>query len=818
MYLSNKQHSKLRTVVMDFEIPYRAYVSTEILNAYPTAIAFTDAIASKIGLEDQYIGFNSFSSEFGKIKANSEKIYSLLKEVKSSIGKTIQEEEISIPFVSQINTLLLIFNELFRTYIDRFYDLNSFWEKAKKFHYVRNKLSHPGCKTLEKNDMEIVIEFINISNQFLKKQDGEFYWLETAEGIEKQLVALETMPFEIPIEINNFGEMPFSETKLVRREKEIDELKKFIYGKVGALRKKNSYCLFGYGGVGKTVLVLETIKSVVRDVIDETTINGYRPSFILFFSAKKVELSISSTSGVIEEVKIKNAFSDCDTLKKAIYSYLEISDFSNFEKHGLIVIDNFETLTNEERNKIREFIEYESPSQIQYIITSRNEEMFDERKYLSGFNDMEGCSQFISEYLEENGLNLQLSKEEMKNLLDITKGNTLVLVLSIKRLEQKFDTIRGLTADLSRVATVKKIGHELQSLPANGYEIISEYMFKNTFEEVEKVFEESAATMYALLKILAVYPSNFVDIYTLGMLSKCSYQEIEPILTMLCKYLIIEKKNNEYGLNEFAEKYIIFRFLPDKESYLILSNEIASSTRQIKTELRNLQDQIENNKGLRNIISDWAINTEGDRIAAAKIYKLYGETRIDCNKGGFFVRTAYEQVIKTFAEIERSTMHPYVKYQKARILRMLSDTKSLEEDLASEIKNAYQECIWIIKTNILYSAIRRTKTYASILWLFGMQLQSLEEDRLDVSKYFEESYEVFNDLKIRDDEFYQCVSYMGRNYLEIYKETKIVAYLRQARKMSELLFNERHKYNNTVKGFATALRNELKQYIPSLGK
>jgi len=395
--------------------------------------------------------------------------------------------------------------------------------------------------------------------------------------------------------------------------------------------------------------------------------------------------------------------------------------------------------------------------------------------------------------------------------------NTLVLVLSIKRLEQKFDTIQGLKADLSRVATVSKIGQELQSLPANGYEIISEYMFKNTFEEVEAVFEESSATMYALLKILAVYPSNFVDIYTLGMLSKYSYQEIEPILTMLCKYLIVEKKNNEYGLNEFAEKYIIFRFLPDKESYLKLSTEIASSTGQIKRELRGLQDQIETNGGLRNIISDWGIITEGDRIAAAKVYKLYGQTRIDCSKGKFFVESAYEEVTKTFAEIERSTMHPYVKYQKARILRMLSDTGYFKEDLFSAIKNAYQECIWIIKTNILYSTIRKTKTYASILWLFGMQLQMLKENRLDISRYFEESYEVFNDLGIRDEEFYQCVSYMGRNYLEIYKETRIVAYLRQARQMSELLYNERHKYNATVRNFATGLRNELKQYIPNLG-
>lgn len=815
MYLSNKQHSQLRTVVMNFEVPYRAFVAAEILNKYSTENDFENAIIAKAGLIGKYASFGSFSSEFGKIRAKTKYVYTLLKNVKESIGKVIQTNEIEVPFVSQINMLVLIFNELYQDYINRFFDAYSFWEKAEKFHYVRNKLSHPGCKTLEKSDMDLAVEFIDISNNFLRK-NNLYYWLETAETIEKQSVALKTSSLVIPIEIANFDEMPFSESKLVCREQEIDELKKFVYGKEGALRKKSSYCLFGYGGVGKTVLVLETVKNIVRDIIDNTTINNYAPSFILFFSAKKLELNISSTSGGIERLEIKNAFSSFETLQKRIFSCLRINNFIGFDKTGLIIIDNFETLSQEERDRIREFIEYESPTQIQYIITSRNEEMFAERKCLSGFTDKESCKIFISEYLIENNLNLKLSQEDMDNLLDITKGNTLVLVLSIKRLEQKFDTILGLKTDLTRIATVKKIGEELNSLPANGYEIISEYMFKNTFEELEKVFIDSSIAIYALLKILAVYPGKYVDIYTLSMLSKRSYQEIEPIMTMLCKYLIIEKKNNEYGLNEFAEKYIIFRFLPDKESYLSLSNEIETSTRQIKTELHNLEEQIQNNDGLRKIISDWAIITEGDRIAAAKAYKLYGETRVDCRKGRFFVESAYENIKRTFTEIERSTMHPYVKYQKARILRMISDSKFLQEDLTAEIKNAYQDCIWIIKTNVMYSAIRKTKTYASILWLFGVQLQILQEDRLEISRYFEESYETFNDLEIRDEEFYQCVSYMGRNYLEIYKESKIVTYLRQAKAMSDILLNERHKYNMKVKGFASSLRNELRLYICNL--
>lgn len=111
MYLSNKQHSQLRTLVMNFEIPYRAFVAMEILKKYPTDIEFENAIVSKSSLSSVYASFSTFSSEFGKIKANAKYIYSLLKNVKNSIGQSVQKDEINIPFISQIN-IFETFNDL----------------------------------------------------------------------------------------------------------------------------------------------------------------------------------------------------------------------------------------------------------------------------------------------------------------------------------------------------------------------------------------------------------------------------------------------------------------------------------------------------------------------------------------------------------------------------------------------------------------------------------------------------------------------------------------------------------------------------------
>lgn len=177
-------------------------------------------------------------------------------------------------------------------------------------------------------------------------------------------------------------------------------------------------------------------------------------------------------------------------MKNGILQYLNISSFEGYKGQGLIVIDNYETIDENEKEKINDFIEYGSPIGIQYIITSRQEEPFAERHCLKGFNDEASCSNFLSEYIKENSMVIELSDDDKRKLFEMSKGNTLVLVLCLKRLDLKLDTISGINADLSKGATLQSINKELTNLPANGYEIISEYMFKNTFGDIEKIFSD----------------------------------------------------------------------------------------------------------------------------------------------------------------------------------------------------------------------------------------------------------------------------------------------------------------------------------------
>ena len=115
MFLSNKQHTQLRTLVMDFEVPYRTYVANEIVGKYRTPESFAIELTNRDAQTSQYNVFSKFSSIYGKIKSNPNKIYEILKDSKQAGEKKIVEDDIDVPFVSQLNILVLVFSDLFQS-------------------------------------------------------------------------------------------------------------------------------------------------------------------------------------------------------------------------------------------------------------------------------------------------------------------------------------------------------------------------------------------------------------------------------------------------------------------------------------------------------------------------------------------------------------------------------------------------------------------------------------------------------------------------------------------------------------------------------
>lgn len=809
MYLTIRQHDLFRTLLMGFEIPFRAYIAKTVTTAYGTDSAFESAMLFKNTL------ITPSSPQFLKNVLPKECRKGTLKTAytKFVTATTSTDEivttDIDLPMVGALNLVTFALTENFTDLYLLFGSYNAFCANAEAYRYARNKLDHPGCRTLEDTHLVPVLSFVKDICLFL---DDCYFLQKTKAQLIAEATALQQRRPVNPIKTHNFAEMPYGESRIVCRDTEIQRVKDFVYGKPEDLRKQHSLCIYGYGGVGKTALVLETMKQIVRDIQDQTTINEYEPQYMLFFSAKKRKLTLASETGKFMEQQMRYHFETADELIGLILSALKIDTFRKYHDEGLIVVDNLETLSLDERQKVKTFVETQTPSEMQFILTSRNSEEYETNYKLAGF-DAEIGRNFISIYSEENSLDISVNDEESTQLVSLAKGNTLVLVLSLRRLSKKLSTVGSLRAEFSSSNAWKKLRATLSNTPSNTYEVVAEFMYKDTFEHIEVTFAENAELFYKVLKVFAVIQDDSTDINTICLLTRESYPNVEAVMDVLCNYLILEKKDTQYSLNAFAEKYIVGRFLPDSDTYERLSKDITSRQRQVKDALEQLKSDMEERTSLGNIMKDWQIITDIDRITAAKMYKLYGTVKEECNQAGKFkIAGALEDFVKECNEAEGVTAHPFVKYQKARILQNVDKSGVLPQKHHDEIKRSFSDAIYAIKTIEQYSGIQQTKSYASLLWLFGLYLADIN-DVSNAIRYLEESKASFEDQNNNDQQYYQCATKLGWLYLQYYLEDRDnrITYLRKSRTISKMLSDNWDSLGK-ARSYAGQLRTQLKQY------
>ena len=171
------------------------------------------------------------------------------------------------------------------------------------------------------------------------------------------------------------------------------------------------------------------------------------------------------------------------------------------------------------------------------------------------------------------------------------------------------------------------------------------------------------------------------------------------------------------------------------------------------------------------------------------MYDLYGQVNSECNRGGKFkVQAVFENFIVKSEECEQITAHPFVKYQKARILQRIDDSNILSAKHDEEIHKNYLDAIFTIKTVNQYSAIQSTKSFASLLWLYGQFLVNHNE-QIEAIRYLEEGKSVFEAIGKCDDQYYQCTTLLGWTYLNLYLKNRgqYLGYLRKARTISRYL-------------------------------
>ena len=207
MYLSIKQHDQFRTLLMSFEIPYRKYIADVLLTHYSSATALETALLAK---NSSLIPSDPFflrdilpkSTRFNKV----ENMYNTFTTAMTTTEIVAVDQD--MPMVGALNLVTFALTGIFSDLYNLFADYNTFCDLAEKYRYARNKLDHPGCRTLEDNHLVPVLSFVKDICSFL---DEKYFILKTKTQIFSEITILRNRSNIIPISKHNLNETPYAD-------------------------------------------------------------------------------------------------------------------------------------------------------------------------------------------------------------------------------------------------------------------------------------------------------------------------------------------------------------------------------------------------------------------------------------------------------------------------------------------------------------------------------------------------------------------------------------------------------------------------------
>jgi hypothetical protein len=549
MYLSLNSIHRLDIVIKDFEVAYRSYVVHTIKTNFLNQDEFKQYLSSQIlKFSDNSTTSKKYKQRINKILEDYSISYYIIELCNNSIQNKIIPQDGQVPYVGAlIDYVNIFFDDYFRnSQLLKGFTKNDFFKFSHNFHKIRNDLSHPASSRILIDTVKDVIVFIE---KLLLNIDDNYFWYSPKQTVKKNIDTFLKTISGPNIRINNIDEITYSHKKLIQRDKELTVMRELIFGKPGLeyYRKARSIVIYGYGGLGKTALVIEFINEVIKECIDTENAKGL--DFLLYFTAKEEELIFSPNSKQFQINELNKQIDSFDTFISHLFKYLGVTSVNQISSlKGLLIIDNLETLKND-KEKILEFIKT-LPDSIQVIITSREEEIADNKIALKGYEEMSQGACFIKEYIEEYELDLEYNSD-YENIIRGCKGNTLILILSLLRLNEDIDSYKDIVL-------------ELNSTSSASISTVANFMYKNTFDKAIKEIAKREVNPKMLLSVIAYY-SEPIDLYSLTKLSdNPNLSKVEAICELLVQMLVLTKKNELYEINEFASKFIIVKIIPNK--------------------------------------------------------------------------------------------------------------------------------------------------------------------------------------------------------------------------------------------------------------
>lgn len=781
MNLNSSLQSMLDTPTKAFEVALRCYIADNLLKQYSDEQSLKDEIQKRI---DAIKGTNIILS--GKITSSnilSTKVWaSFWSNTLFSRDCFLKKEHTishDVVYLSQTILMTYLFQDLHSVFISSFDSPEMYIYHADKYYQVRNALSHQASTVITDKDAKESIYFMKKGCQVI---DAKYFWFRSSLELEKDIDIFETSLFSKKPVIDNFDSIPFPSNVIVCREAELSSLFKYICGWDGNRKlrnRKHLVCVSGYGGIGKTSLVTEFIARLLN-AMQEDSYEGLRPAFILFYSAKMQSMEFDQASGDLYIHKFRKQISSCEDLLSKFYNDLSIEGFDdNWQKSGILIIDNLETLNGDERAKIIDYINYEIPSSIQVVITTRIPEHADETISLRGFQSDAGLD-FINEYQTKNQIRIDLSVEQQSELIRYSYGNSLVLVLALKRIASKKSSYRAII-------------NELKQLPKNTDDnSISQFMFQNTIEELYNVYPEFSETIKSVLICLSLRSEALsADVLALAH-DNSSIEEIDNILQLLTKYLVVEKTGDSYSINEFANQFIVTSLPLSSTAKAKWESKLLTAIHLVEEQKMTVEKFKQNHPNVSTVLSEWCGTEESENLAICHAFSLF-ELKKSITSGN----AAYEieNINREFDQIEHKySAHPYVFYQRARILKELRQEQIIGNEYNDLIKSNYDSCLMLIDTPT-FAQIKNTRTYPSILWIYSMFLLSINSFEA-ASSYAYDAVKNYEQLQIKNSDYNDALLVFGIAEIHLFALNYDKNHLKNARNIAGKFVKNKHLPKN----------------------
>ena len=388
-----------------------------------------------------------------------------------------------------------------------------------------------------------------------------------------------------------------------------------------------------------------------------------------------------------------------------------------------------------------------------------------------------------------------MTDEQKKELTKYSYGNSLVLVLALKRMASKKSSYRAIV-------------NELKQLPKSTDDnSISQFMFQNTIEELYSIYPQISETIKSVLICLSLRPEALsADVLALAH-KDSSIDEIDDILQLLTQYLVVEKAGDSYSINEFANHFIITSLALSSAAKAKWESNLLSAMHMVEEQKMSVAEFKLNYPKLSEVLSEWCGTEENENLAICHAFTLY-EYKKNITSGN----AAYEidNMNREFDYIEHMySAHPYVFYQRARILKELRQDHIIGDEYNHLIKSNYDSCLMMINSPS-FAQIKNTRTYPSILWIYAMFL--LSSNSLEpASHYADDAVKNFERLSIKDSDYDDALLIYGIAEIGLFALNLDKNHLKNARNVAKK-FEKKKCFPKNVQVHYDQLTQEIAKY------